>query len=164
LRAIFLAATAVGVISADMHVALNPLDGAMLPVEAVRDVLHQCSRTVPTNVRATWQPRKEQIADLERLLPAALHAATSSFRGSYRSASNFRRQYLGIVSGDQKLIYVNAFSRDSGDPASSGPATARNFDWHRDAVVVCDGGPAFFGVEYDPATKSFDHFEFNGSP
>ncbi len=33
---------------------------------------------------------------------------------------------------------------------------------HRDAVGVCDGGPSFFGVEYDPETKAFSHFEFNG--
>ena len=28
--------------------------------------------------------------------------------------------------------------------------------------MVCDGGPAFFGVEYDPKTKTFTHFAFNG--
>jgi hypothetical protein len=39
-----------------------------------------------------------------------------------------------------------------------------NFDWPSEPVVVCDGGPAFFGVEYDPEKKTFTHFEFNGPP
>jgi len=29
--------------------------------------------------------------------------------------------------------------------------------------MVCDGGPAFFGVEYDVAARRFTHFGFNGS-
>jgi hypothetical protein len=29
--------------------------------------------------------------------------------------------------------------------------------------MVCDGGNAFFGVEYDPKTKAFTHLVFNGT-
>jgi hypothetical protein len=57
---------------------------------------------------------------------------------------------------------MNAFPHTLGDPEPNGPPGFRRFDWHRQVVGVCDGGPAFFGVEYDPATKRFSHFEFNG--
>jgi hypothetical protein len=49
-----------------------------------------------------------------------------------------------------------------GDPEPNGPPGFRHFDWRRQIVAVCDGGPQFFGVEYDPDTKTFSHFEFNG--
>jgi hypothetical protein len=160
----FLAIAAMALTSAGSQSLLNPRDGALLPSEAGKEVLHQCSRGVPAKVDGTWRPTEEQIASLERLLPPALHAATKALRLPYRPTNDFRRQYLGIIGGSRKRIYVNAFPRDSGDPVLDGVPAARKFDWHRQAVVVCDGGPTFFGVEYDPVAKSFSHFEFNGSP
>ena len=144
--------------------ALNPRDSTILAPEAGKDLLHQCSRAVPTGARVAWRPKEEQIAILETMLPAALHVVTSTFRMPYRSTTEFRRQYVGIARANRKLIYMNAFPRDVGNPAPDGPPSGRAFDWRRQPVVVCDGGPAFFGVEYDPATKRFNHFEFNGSP
>jgi hypothetical protein len=79
-------------------------------------------------------------------------------------AMTFQRQYGGLLVGKRRVVYVNGFPRGAGDPAMDGTAAARNFDWHREPVVVCDGGPAFFGVEYDPEKKTFTHFEFNGPP
>jgi hypothetical protein len=35
--------------------------------------------------------------------------------------------------------------------------------WRSMAVGVCDGGPQFFGVEFDPATKQITGLWFNGS-
>jgi hypothetical protein len=76
----------------------------------------------------------------------------------------FQRQYAGFVVGKRRIVYVNGFPRGAGDPARDGTTAARNFDWHSEPVVVCDGGPGFFGVEYDPEKKTFTHFEFNGPP
>jgi hypothetical protein len=70
-----------------------------------------------------------------------------------RDFSRLARQYGGLMVSTHKLIYVNAFKiRDI------------NGDWRKRAISMCDGGPAFFGVEYDPAAKTFSHFEFNGVP
>jgi hypothetical protein len=34
--------------------------------------------------------------------------------------------------------------------------------WRRAPMVVCDGGPNFWGVEYDVAAKRFQNVGFNG--
>jgi hypothetical protein len=64
----------------------------------------------------------------------------------------FMRQYLGVVRGGRSFIYVNLFRL--GKPSD---------DWRSHAVVVCDGGPNFFGVEYDLSAGRFHHIGFNGS-
>ena len=95
-------------------------------------------------------------------LPSALEAEAFQRGSEYAQRGNYRRQYAGFVIKGRKIIYMNAFPHTLGDPEPNGPPGFRRFDWHRQVVGVCDGGPAFFGVEYDPATKRFSHFEFNG--
>ena len=34
--------------------------------------------------------------------------------------------------------------------------------WRREPVIVCDGGPSFFGVEYDVERGQFTHIAYNG--
>lgn len=35
-------------------------------------------------------------------------------------------------------------------------------DWRSRAIVVCDGGPYFFGAEMDVAANRLSHLAFNG--
>jgi len=140
---------------------LDPRDGAILSGEVSKGLLHQCSRGAPTNVTGTWTPDRQQIVELEKGLPAALAAEPSHGR-ELGSIKTFRRQYAGFMLGSRRIIYVNAFPSEIGGPNKDGPPAARTFDWRKQPEIVCDGGPAFFGVEYDPAPKAFQHFEFNG--
>jgi hypothetical protein len=135
---------------------LDPKDGAILPEAKAKDLLNQCSRGVPGPVERTWAPSATQIAELEARLPEALDNVLAK-RGEHQNRSrDFLRQYGGFIVGGRKIIYVNAFPRFLGETKRPLP------DWHSEAKGVCDGGPAFFGVEYDPATKTFSHFQFNG--
>lgn len=137
---------------------LDPDDGAILPPEAARDVLNQCSRDVPHPVQGTWQPDKNQIAALEAGLPKALDDAMAKRGEHLDRTKTFLRQYAGFIVGGRKIIYMNAFpSSVPGDQQSSA------LSWRYRAEIVCDGGSAFFGVEYDPAKDSFANFAFNGS-
>lgn len=136
---------------------LDPGDGTILPVDVSRGLLHQCSRDAPHDVGGAWLPAVKQIRELESRLPAALKAMASQKGKRFAQSGDFRRQYAGFTIGERKVIYVNAFPRSAGDPSPG-----RSFDWHDETVLVCDGGPAFFGVEYDPEKGTFDHFEFNG--
>jgi len=145
-----------------MAAALNAADGAVLSANAAKRLLHQCSRGTPQHLTGTWTPTRQDIHDLETRLPAALAVEAQKRGPRYEQQTTFRRQYAGLVMGSRPIIYVNAFPRDAGEPAKDGTPAARNFDWHHDPVVVCDGGPAFFGVEYDPEKKVFARFEFNG--
>jgi len=133
--------------------ALNPALGVVFPDNKARELTKQCSRGGPAHITGTWTPDNKQIAELEITLVAALSKADSPADFKVRDFSHLARQYGGLVDSTHKLIYVNAFTtRDI------------NGDWRRHAVMVCDGGPAFFGAEYDPSTKTFAHFEFNGAP
>jgi hypothetical protein len=137
-------------------IALPTLDahlGIVFPSEKVRDLLRQCSRETP-RVDGTWTPDQNQITTLEKGLVAPLVAA-DAVQNYKRDILHVARQYGGIVVSGHKLIYVNGFSTDSS-------LAKRN--WRRDAVRVCDGGPNFFGVEYDPANGTFTGFVFNGVP
>jgi len=134
---------------------LDPKVGFVMEPEHARDLIPQCSRAAPQNVGDVWTPTAAQIAELEARLPEAVTRAQPDVRNGYG------RQYAGFVIAGKKLIYVNAFPRDVlGDDFGKNPSL-----WTKathQAVMVCDGGHDFFGVLYDPGTKTFSHFAFNG--
>ena len=134
-----------GVIPAGAHI----MAGRMLA-----DMLQQCSRDAPAAATDSWQPRASDIARLEAALPAALAGEASPPGGNFAGfPTGWVRQYIGIQRGATRTIYGN-FA-----PLSDG-------DTHPDAgtvvIAVCDGGPSFFGAEFDPATGRFTHIAFNG--
>jgi hypothetical protein len=61
------------------------------------------------------------------------------------------RQYVGIVVGGRRLIYVNGFS-----------AQPPLEHWKTEPVIMCDGGEGAWGVLYDPAKRTFSGLAFNG--
>ena len=62
-----------------------------------------------------------------------------------------RRQYVGLVRGGRRYVY-GSFYPDSID----GPPSYV-------IEVVCDGGPTYFGVEFDLSRHAFTQLAFNGS-
>jgi hypothetical protein len=38
-----------------------------------------------------------------------------------------------------------------------------NKDWKAYAIVICDGGSGAWGALYDPSSRDFSGFAFNGS-
>ncbi|HEX4736955.1 MAG TPA: hypothetical protein VH331_05275 [Allosphingosinicella sp.] len=142
-------------------------DGAViLDGKMARAVLQQCSRDVPAIGEATWQPDAQQIRDLEAALPRALKsdrtpgnpylygpAYTKAGPDWSKAPSDWRRQYVGLIRHGRRFIYGNFFpERDSEE--------FRN--WKTEPALICDGGPSFFGAEYDPNSGRFTHFAFNG--
>jgi len=145
--AVFLVAGLAGAIAAPVW---NSKDGVIFPADKAQSLLHQCSRGTPQKVKGFWQPQISQIAELEQLLPGLLEKNFSGQR--HPPIQDYRRQYAGLIVQERKLIYVNGFL--SGNRELEG--------WRTNPVVVCDGGNSFFGVEYDPQTKSFQSLAFNG--
>lgn len=147
---VFLSATAAGASS-----ALDPMYGVVLPVTQAKALVRQCSRAGPRSVTGAWSPSPSQIRDLELRLPNAI----SKQRKHDGRSMDVVRQYAGFISSGRKIIYVNALPRR--DTESQMPDEPPE-DWKHKALVMCDGGPQFFGVEYDPQTKAFSNFAFNG--
>jgi len=135
-----------------------PADATIMPAGAVAGLLSQCSRAAPPPGEATWQPTGADIAALEAALPAALRAEHEAAGHDWsRFPADWRRQYGGIVRGGRRFVYGNFYPRHI-DDGRDDPNR-----WRREPVMVCDGGAAFFGVEYDVAARRFTHFGFNGS-
>lgn len=113
-------------------------------------VLKQCSRSAPDSVTGTWRIPPETIAKMESDL-----AKLPSQASGIEHITAFERQYTGLVlRGGRHVIYINAFPSHAG-------GTGRD-SWREKAVVVCDGGPAFWGAVYDTQTRQFSQFAFNG--
>lgn len=139
-------------------------DGALLPPSEANVLLHQCSRSSPRGFQGTWKPTVAQLRELELRLPAALQAELQRHDQGFRKYASRPtvRQYEGLVLSGRNIIYVNTLSLSM----VANPALPPQFvpDWRHKANVVCDGGPVFSGVEYDPDRKTFSHFAFNGPP
>jgi hypothetical protein len=129
----------------------------ILTGDAARTLARQCSRVSPGPVEDVWTPSEEQIEEVEDNL--ILHLARELEQaGQSPSPGGYYRQYAGFVVGGKRIIYVNGV-----DESAIERDTAAAFDWRTQAVQICDGGTITFGAEYDPTTRQFSNFAFNGS-
>jgi hypothetical protein len=111
-----------------------------------------CSRLGP-KVAGIWSPSEKDVLDSESKLGeiAKLRVGGSASGCQVDHPESSLRQYLGIIVGERKLIYVNGFPKDLVPK-----------DWRERFVTVCDGGVSFWGVLYDPQAKTFFDLEANG--
>jgi hypothetical protein len=123
-------------------------DGKLAP-----SLLKQCSRQTPSLGEATWQPSWSDIDRLEAALPSALKAFPKRPNiGGESPPGHWLRQYVGIIRGGRRYIYGSFFVVFPGGEV----------DWRKEPYILCDGGPLFFGVDYDLAAGRFDQIAFNG--
>lgn len=138
-------------------VSIDPAHGAVLTAEKAQTLAKQCSRISPGPVTGTWQPSASDIRELEAGLGVEL--ATQLMPEDAAKPDDYYRQYAGlIVGGGRRIIYVNGLHRSAVERA---PEDQRE-SWKTEPAMICDGGSITFGVEYDPATKTFAKFAFNG--
>jgi hypothetical protein len=128
------------------------IKGILAPRELAKQIVVQCSRPAPDPLAISdyWTPTAEQVKKIELAMP--------NFRKGIASAmsdmSEFRRIYAGITLQGRKVIYIDfAPLEDFGTGGSN---------WKRYLGGVCDGGPRFFGVEYEVETGTFSNLAFNG--
>lgn len=125
-------------------------------------LLRQCSRGTPPRGERYFRPRAAEIVRFETALQAALDA-NPQFQGEIgwrRSQGavvrtsvrqDWGRDVVGIVRGGRQFIYGNYY------PFSEDMPGGRD-----QPVIVCDGGPAFFGAEFDIEEGTISHLAFNG--
>lgn len=134
-----------------------PADAVVLPAAAMPTILRQCSRQSPAAGEGSWEPSAAEIVALEAAATAALRARQEPNDPDWsRFPDDWRRQYVGFVRGGRRFIYGNAYPREI-------DRHARDPDqWRREPAIVCDGGPSFFGVEYDVEAGRITQLAFNG--
>jgi hypothetical protein len=125
--------------------------GVILPVSMAPALLEQCSRGTLGTPDGYWLPDQKDIQSLEAQLPLFLGGRTEPKAAEAAARlQKYHRQYAGFVRNGHKTIYVNLFPADE------------DADWQKHLVRVCDGGPWFFGVEFDVDSRTFIHIAFNG--
>jgi hypothetical protein len=129
----------------------------VLTGDSARMLTRQCSRVSPGPLEDVWTPSDADIRAMEDEL-VLLVARELEEAGQSPSPGGYYRQYAGFVIGGRRTIYVNGV-----DESAIQDGANTSFDWRTQAVQICDGGPITFGVEYDPATRQFSNFAFNGS-
>ena len=135
--------------------------GAVIESDVER-MLDQCSRDAPEKAQGIWRPSASEIrrfearvaADLPRRFNTLGSVAPEERAKLEKFPSGFWREYLGIVRDGRRHIYGNFGPLDR-------PAAAAAFSGG--PTVVCDGGPVYFGVEYDPDHDAATHWGFNRS-
>ena len=140
------------------EIRLSAAGTFILPVGAGLTLLKQCSRDAPANVSQFWNPSAAQIERLERLLPTYVRGGADP-RRHVPGNVEYHRQYLGIVVDGRRLIYGNFYPAGAFQPTRP----SDRFDEKSTPVVVCDGGPVFWGVVFDPESNAFLDLQVNGS-
>ena len=130
----------------------------VLAGDAARTLARQCSRISPGPVEDVWTPTDAEVEAIEDEL-ILLVAREMENAGQSPSPGDYYRQYAGLVIGGKRIIYVNGVT----DGVIENDLRDSDLDWRARPVQICDGGSITFGVEYDPATRQFSNFEFNGS-
>ena len=124
-------------------------------------LLSQCSRGTPP-VNGYWSLQRSDIDRLEANFSKIDTVTATGCCGRGFRVRNLRKcgfQYVGILVGGRKCIYVNAFPTVILKEWQDG---ARSFDLSKQPVSVCDGGPSLWGVVYDVETGEFSELSFNG--
>jgi hypothetical protein len=126
---------------------------ALLPGSAAHDVSRLCSREGISGVGRSWHPNADQIGLLESLLVSVsrLRSNGESRNVQILQPYVYYRQYIPVVVGSQKLIYVNAFSHK------------QLASWRTRLVDICDTGATEWGVLYDPTTGEFSDLRTNSA-
>lgn len=146
-------------------VQLDPARGAILPTNKTERLARQCSRKSPGPVTGTWSPTKAMIADLEFHLGEEIQTRLAPIPEAGATPQDYYRQYAGLLIGGKQIIYINGVHASVVDrdiTREQGAGRPQRGLWSNEPIMICDGGTLTFGVEYDPETKAFDKFAFNG--
>jgi hypothetical protein len=111
----------------------------------------------PRKITGTWEPTQIDVDGLEANLRqvSVLSRQWKSAQWYVDHPERYFRQYLGVLSGGRKLIYVNALC---GHLNGSQPPSY----WRDHYVRVSDGGNCFWNVVYDTSTRTFVDLLVNG--
>src|SRR4051812_35908015 len=83
----------------------------LLPPSAAKDVSQWCSRDGLPTVTGGWRPKKSDLEVLESHLAdiSALQTQSTSENAHIRQPTRYYRQYIGVLVGERRLIYINGF-------------------------------------------------------
>lgn len=102
-----------------------------------------------------WTPTAADVAQAELALFDYMKVTDvpHTTKPQHLVPKEYFRQYAGVMRGDKKCLLINCYAT----------STASTFSPKRNkAILVFDGGSAFFHASYNPATHQIENVQFNG--
>jgi hypothetical protein len=126
---------------------------AVLPESVARELARYLSYPGFPHFDGTWMPAEADVRTMESRLSRITQLGRQGGNRDKRMEhpERFYRQYVGIMVGKHKFIYINAFCDD--------PPPSR---WKQRLVEVSDGGACFWNVNYDTVSGEFSFLQING--
>ncbi len=154
-RAVALSAVLLGCASAAVSANSNGILSAEGPLplkaEQAPELLKPCWGGGPIPEGELWLPTAVEVAALETRLEKHMATIKLGNRGTPAAGVQSRGQYVGFMRGEVKHIYASY-------------VPARDFSWaNGNAIIVCDGGPSFWGIVYNTATGQFSDLKVGGT-
>ena len=141
---------------------------AILEPKPITELERPCSRAGPGFVYGYWAALEQDAERAEKLLPGFVATVDRSVSPTSQS----RRQYIGVIVDQKHFLYINFFPESYLDQLEySREFSRREFprrplptidDWRTTFVAVCDGGPDYWSVLFEPETREFVTPRFNG--
>jgi hypothetical protein len=132
-----------------------PEKSSILQPKYGKDVIKQCSRADVLNAKSFWKVDEQSKNLLEQNFKKVLEleAVCCLVEGwKIKDLSKHAYQYMGIIIGGKKLIYISAYDIKDADMP----------EWKTRPIRVCDGGSSYWGVLFDVASTSFKELSING--
>jgi hypothetical protein len=134
---------------------------AILPYDtaAVRFSYYKFKDCKPINLT------EKDLQDIERILVEVVNMYNAAYEENYKKnkdsgfsgdgigidLKNYRRQYVPVINrSGEKEVWINGF------------CTHFDSDWHKDILIVFDGGKCFFQLYINLSTQTCSDFNTNG--
>ena len=133
---------------------------ANLSMEYGEKLIKQCSRFSVEKVDGFFNIVESEITDLEVNFKKLYKLkSTNCCNKGYKISDlkHYGYQYVGVIVNGEKYIYINAFDIESSE------MFLNSDDWKTKPLIICDGGPSYWGVLYNIKKKKFKDLSMNGS-
>ena len=139
------------------YTILNGIEGEKL--------IKQCSRSSPENIEGFFKLSERDIdvvsEHFERIYKLRSRQCCNAKGrvvrvGRVGNLEEYIFQFTGVIIKEKKHLYINAFDREELD------FILKDYDWHKIAVIICDGGPSYWGVLFNLEKKKFHKLAMNG--
>ena len=98
-----------------------------------------------------WDPDEAVVKNLMSDIRSYVTSEAARRDAKLAAWDTYRFQYQGKISGKKRVVFVNGFCHVFG---------SERLD--KEFILMLDGGPCYFSLEYDPSTRKFSSLRFNG--
>jgi hypothetical protein len=97
-----------------------------------------------------WEPTAVQVGELQERLKPYVDEQAKTWKEELAPWERYTIQFQGQLLQGKRVIFINGLCNVPPSEASE------------ELVFVFDGGACYFRTYWDPATKEFSRFSFNG--